>query len=101
MVPSSDQCRPRWRAQRGGVVHVVAKAGVCDALEVGGLDRSTKRAACPEAHIVREDQQNIGRASRGLDALWKVGHRTLHGTLDLPLKWRLWSRQYRVGGGIY
>src|SRR5215472_4170174 len=43
VVPSGNQCRPRWRAQRGGVVHVVAQAVVGDALEVRSLDRPAER----------------------------------------------------------
>jgi len=94
MVSPGDQRRPCWGAQGRRVVHVVAKPGVCDALEIRSLDRSAEGAACPEADVVGQDQEDVGRACRRLDALWKVRNGTLHGAFDLALKWRFGSRQY-------
>src|SRR5262245_31602358 len=94
VVSSRDKRRPGGRAQRGGVVHVVAKAAVGESLEVGGLDRPSEGTGRSEAHIIRQNQQNIGRSRRSLDALRKVGRRILHGTFDLPSEWRFGLRQY-------
>src|SRR6516225_1275688 len=44
VVSSRDQSCSRGRTQRGRVIHVVAKASVCDTLEVGCLDWTAKRA---------------------------------------------------------
>src|SRR6516165_4071340 len=100
VVPSGNQSCSSWRAQRRRVVHVVTKAAVCNALEIGGLYGSAKRAAGPEAHVVCQDQQDIGGTRRRLDAFRKVRNRTLQGAFDLPLKRWFWSRQYRVCSGI-
>ena len=52
---------------------VVAKPIVGEPLEIRGLDRPAKSAGRREAHA-RQDQQNIGRPGRRLDALRKVGN---------------------------
>jgi hypothetical protein len=53
MVAAGNQRGARWRAERGGVIHVVAKTGVSEALEVGSLDWSAEGAAGVEANVVR------------------------------------------------
>src|SRR5262245_33004235 len=94
VVSSRDQRRPGGKAQRGSVVHVVAKAVVSESLEVGGLDRPSKGTGRAEAHIIRLNQQNVGRSRWSLDTLRKVGRRILHGTSDLSFEWRFRLRQY-------
>src|SRR6516162_9381898 len=94
-VTARVECRGRscGRAQRGRVVHVVAKPAVSEPLEVGGLDRASEGAGRSKAHVVCQDQQNIGRSCRSFDALWKIGRRILYGASDFSLKWRLRRRQ--------
>ena len=41
---------------------VEAKPGICNALEVRGLDRPAKRTARSEANVVRQDQQDVRRS---------------------------------------
>src|SRR6516164_11600302 len=100
VVSSGDQSCPRWRAQRGRVILVVAKASVRHTLEVGSLDGSAKRAARSEAHVVCQDQENVGGPRRRLYALWKIGDRSLQSAFNCPLKRRFGSRQYRIRSSI-
>ena len=92
MIASGDQRGARRRAQRGRVVLVVTQSVISDALEVRCLNGSAKRAACPEAHVVCQDKQNIGGACGSLDTLRKVWDGALQGALDFSLKRRLWLR---------
>src|SRR5262249_32966044 len=99
VVAPRNQRGSGGRAQRGRVVHVVAKSAVSEPLEVGGLDRASEGAGCPEAHVVRQDQQDIGRPRWSLNALWKIGRRILYGGSDFSLKRRLRRRQNAGGLG--
>src|SRR5262249_13758053 len=67
MIASGNERCPGGRTERGRVVHVVAKAGIRDPLEVGCLDRASKGASRPEANVICQNQQNIGRSGRSLD----------------------------------
>jgi hypothetical protein len=71
---------------------VIAKSSVSDALEIWRLDRAAEDTGCPESHIIGQDQQDIGRASWSLDALWKVRFRVLYGAPDLPIEGSVWLR---------
>src|SRR5262245_66679724 len=99
VIASCNERSPGGRTKRRCMVHVVAESVVGDPLEVGCLDRSSKGASRPEAHVVCQNQQNIGRTGRSLDAFWEVGGRIFHGTFDFALKgWlRLW--QHNVDRG--
>src|SRR6516165_10256221 len=99
VVASRNQCGSGGRAQRGRVIHVVAKPAVSEPLEIRSLDRSAERAGCPEAHVVGQDQQDIGRSRWSLNALWKIGRRILYGGSDFSLKRRLRRRQNAGGLG--
>src|SRR6516225_2975471 len=99
VVASRNQRGPGGRAQRGRVVHVVAKPAVRHPLEVGSLDRASEGAGRSKTHVVRQDQQNIGRSCRSFDALWKIGRRFLYGASDFALKRRLRWRQNAGGLG--
>src|SRR5262249_10347543 len=99
MVASGNERGSRGRAQRGCVIHAVTKSAISNSLEVGGLDRPTERARCPEAHVVGQNQQNIGCASGSFDAFRKVGRRILYGASDFSLKRRFRRRQYAWGLG--
>ena len=62
---------------------------VSEPLEVRGLDWTTEGAARPEAHVVRQDQQNIGSPRWSLYCLRKAGPRIPYGATDTPLEVRL------------
>src|SRR5262249_33145534 len=85
VIASCNERSPGGRTKRGCMVHVVAESVVGDPLEVGCLDRPSKGAGRPEAHVVCQNQQNIGRTGRSLDAFWEVGGRLFHGTSDFAL----------------
>src|SRR6516225_2082496 len=93
VVSPRDQRRPSRRAQRGRVVHVVAKPAVSEPLEVGGLNRPSESAGRPEANVICQDQQNIGRPGWSFNHLWKVWRRILYGPSNMPFKGRFGRRQ--------
>src|SRR5262249_58791080 len=59
VVSPRDQRCARWRADRRGVEHVVAKSTVRDALEVRRLNGPTECTARSKSNIIRQDQKNI------------------------------------------
>ena len=68
VVPPGEDARTGGRAQRRGVHVVVAQAARREAVQVRGLDRAPEAAELPEARVVQDDEQHVGRALSGPQA---------------------------------
>ena len=77
--------------------HVVAKPAVCEPLKIRRLDWSAKNRRGTESHVVRQDEQDIGRTGRCFDALGKIRRRILHCPADLAFEWRFRFGQNFLG----
>lgn len=64
MIAPGDKGRPRRRAQRGGVKLRVTQSHIGDAVERRGWNDAAECARRGKAHVVGDDQQNVGRALR-------------------------------------
>ena len=86
VVAPGEQRGARGRADRGGVEPVVADAVVGEAAEGRRVDRAAERVGQAEAHVVEQDDQDVGRVLRQVVRL------------DPPLVLRLLQRPPRDAG---
>ncbi len=68
MVPPGDERRARRRAKRGGVNVIVAQPGLRHAIHRGRRDDAAEGARHAEPGVIRDDEQDIGRALGRHDA---------------------------------
>ena len=66
VVAARQQCRPRWRTERGRVEAVVAKPARRHLLERRHVDRAAEGAGVAEADVVDEDNHDVWGALRRL-----------------------------------
>ncbi len=84
VVAAGQERLPGGRAQRGGVEPVVLEAGGRQFLKVRRPARAAKRAARAKAHVVNQNDQDVGRA---------------RGRPQVPDRWVLCVRILGVEGG--
>src|SRR6516164_2509483 len=98
VIPSCDQRRPRWRAQRGCMKHVIAKTTVCESLKIRRLDWPAKNRRRAETNVIGQDKQDVRRTLQCLDTLGEIRCRFLSCSGNLARKWlfRFWKDFLRL-----
>src|SRR5262249_51556889 len=86
VVASRNQRRACWRAERGGVKHVVTESTVREPLKVRRLNRPTECTAGSEPNVIRQDQKDVRSPHGCFDALRKIRRRIGHRATDFTLK---------------
>ena len=99
VVAPGDQRRPRRRAQRGGEHAVVAQTLVRDAVHGRRRNHPAEGARHPEAGIVGDDQQYVGRFLGRHDARRPPGLRFQGIVLDHAAEFRVGRRELLAADG--
>src|SRR5215475_17514 len=87
VIPSCDQGCSRWRAQCGGMKHVIPKTAVCEPLKIRRLNRSAKNRRRAEANVIGQDEQDVRRTFWCFDPLGEVGRGLLSSSSNLAREW--------------
>src|SRR6266567_8091439 len=89
MVAPGHQAGARGGTQRGGVPVGVGETSLGQAVHSRGFDESTPRLHRCKAHIIPDNEEDIGRTFRRLWLLVRlpVGHRVADIQVDDALKW--------------
>src|SRR4249920_3528553 len=92
MVTAGNQRRARRGAERGGMKLDIAQSRLRDAIQRGGWDYATERAADTIALVVRHDEEDVGRALGGHDARRPPSLGIGGGFLDHAAEGQRWRR---------
>ena len=82
MIASGQEGSPGWRAERCGVELVVEQATFVEPFRGRHADQTAVDARPSEADVVEQDQEDVGRASRGLAHGWEIRRRILRVEVD-------------------
>src|SRR5262245_18695784 len=93
MIAPGEQCGTARRAQRRRMEAGIPQSRLRDSVQIRRRDLPTEGAPCPEATVVDEDDEHVGRTLRRGDDRDLVHHRVLVGAFDLALEGLLGARQ--------
>src|SRR5262245_7099421 len=95
MIAPRDERGTRRTTQGGGVKFVVAKSLRRKSVHRRGRDSPAEGAELPEAGVVNQDEDDVGRTLRclyGLRKLRRIG--VLVGASDVATESRVWPREF-------
>src|SRR5215467_9366088 len=102
VIATRNESGPRGAAQRSGMKVVEAEAFFCKEVHGGRGNATTKGAVLPEAAVINEDQQYVGRTFGSFYRLWKLRRIGVKiRATNLTRKTEIRPRQYRGRTGVY